>query len=108
MFFTYLPYPITARGLLRKELAKSIHLAANYNTIVHCSLNARLRGKERDAYNKKSRGYAISRTRKAIFNKTVALKAFVKHSLYLQKYEPTISGRFPVSIHFEILVQLTT
>lgn len=108
MFFTYLPYPITARGLLRKELAKSIHLVANYNTIVQHSLTARLRSKEGDAYNKQSRGYAMSRTRKAIFNKTMALNASVKHSLYLQKYEPTIGGRFPVSIYSGILVQLTT
>jgi hypothetical protein len=85
-------------GLLRKELAKSIHLFAHYNTMVRHSPTARLRG-EGDAYNKQSRGYAVSRTRKAISNETMALNACIKHGLYLQRYEPTIGGRFPVSIY---------
>ncbi|KAF4954349.1 hypothetical protein FSARC_12162 [Fusarium sarcochroum] len=106
IFFTYLPYPITARGILRKNMAAVMHLVGNYHTVVHTTLKARLRGTEGDMADKKSRGHLLSRTRRAMFNKTMVLNSSVKHNVYLQKYEPTLGGKFPVAIFSDILSQL--
>ena len=107
MFFTYLPYPITARGILRKDLAAVMHLIANYQTVVHHTLTARLEGTEGDMLDKRSQGSMLARRRRAIFNKVMVLNSSVKHSVYLQKYEPTLGGKFPVAIYTEILTQVS-
>jgi hypothetical protein len=38
----------------------------------------------------------------------MVLHSSVRHSLYLQKYEPTLGGKFPVSIYTDILSQAAT
>lgn len=107
IIFTYLPYPITARGFLRKDMAVVMHLLSNYHAVVHATIKARLRGTEGDPADKRSRGHVLAHTRKAMFNKIMLLTASVQHSVYLQKYEPTLGGRFPVAIFEDILSQLT-
>ncbi|KAK4546746.1 hypothetical protein LTR36_001478 [Oleoguttula mirabilis] len=73
IFFTYLPYSITARGMMRKDMAVVMHLIANYHTVVHSTLKARLRGTEGDMADKNSQGHVLSRTRKAMFNNGIEL-----------------------------------
>ncbi|OBT81101.1 hypothetical protein VE02_10243 [Pseudogymnoascus sp. 03VT05] len=107
IFFTYLPYPITARGLLRKDMAIIMQLLANYHAVVHATIKARLRGNEGDTEDKHSRGRVLSHTRNTMFNKMMLLSSSMKHNVYLQKYEPTLGGRFPVAIFEDILSQLT-
>lgn len=107
IFFTYLPYPITARGLLRKDMAVVIQLLANYHAVVHSTIKVRLLGKEGDVSEKHSHGYRMARTRKAMFNKIMTLSVSINHNVYLQKYEPSLGGRFPVAIFKDIISQLT-
>jgi hypothetical protein len=107
IFFTYLPYPITARGLLRSQMAVIMELLANYHAVVHATIKSRLRSTEGDTNDKHSRGRVLSHTRKAMFNKIMLLNSQVKHNVYLQKYEPSMGGRFPVAVFQDILSQLT-
>ncbi|ATZ55496.1 hypothetical protein BCIN_12g00890 [Botrytis cinerea B05.10] len=107
IFFTYLPYPITARGLLRKDMAVVIQLLANYHAVVHSTIKVRLLGKEGDVSEKHSHGDRMARTRKAMFNKIMTLSVSINHNVYLQKYEPSLGGRFPVAIFKDIISQLT-
>jgi uncharacterized membrane protein YccC len=105
--FTYLPYPITARSLLRKDMAVVMHILASYHAVIHSSIKARLCGNEGDMMDKNSRGRILSHTRKIMFNKIMVLSSSVEHNVYLQKYEPSLGGRFPVTIFTDILSQLT-
>ncbi|THY16859.1 hypothetical protein D6D01_07605 [Aureobasidium pullulans] len=107
IFWTYLPYPITARGFLRRDMARIMHLLANYHAVVHVTIKTRLRGAEGDLNDKASRGHVLSNTRRAIFNKIMVLAATAKHNVYLQKYEPSLGGRFPIAMFEDILSQLT-
>ncbi|RDW58136.1 hypothetical protein BP6252_13547 [Coleophoma cylindrospora] len=107
VFFTYFPFPFTARGLLRKQTAIVIELLANFHTVIHATIKARLRGAEGDMTDKKSLGRHLMHTRKAMFNKMLLLSSAAKHNVYLQKYEPTLGGRFPVAMFEDILSQLT-
>jgi len=93
---------------MRKHLATSLHLIANYNTVVHRTVKARLTRTEGDVKDENSQAYALSRARRAMFNKIMVLNASVRHSLYLQKYEPTLGGKFPVTIYKDILTQAST
>ena len=107
MVFTYLPYPITARGLLRSQMAVIMELLANYHAVVHATIKSRLRGTEGDPSDKNSYGHVLSHTRKSMFNKIAFLNSRAKHNVYLQKYEPTLGGRFPTAVFQEISSQLT-
>lgn len=107
IFFTYLPYPITVKGLLRKDMAVIIQLLANYHAVVHSTIKTRLRGDEGDENDKNSRGRVLQHTRKAMFNKIMLLTSVCKTNVYLQKYEPGLGGRFPVAIFGDILSQLS-
>lgn len=107
IFWTYLPYPITARGFLRRDMARIMHLLANYHAVGHVTIKTRLRGAEGDLNDKASRGHVLSNTRRAMFNKIMVLAATAKHNVYLQKYEPSLSGRFPIAMFEDILSQLT-
>ncbi|RGP69893.1 hypothetical protein FLONG3_7649 [Fusarium longipes] len=89
IFFTYLPYPITARGIL-----------------LHMTLKTRLCGTEGNMSDKRSRGHVLSQTRRAMFNKTMVLTSSAKHNVYLQKFEPTLGGKFPVVMFSDIISQL--
>lgn len=106
IFFTYLPFPITARSLMREQLATSMHLIGNYNTVAHHTIRARLSNFEGDPHNQSDLGHGLSRARRAMFNKTMVMNSSIKHGLYLQKYEPTLGGRFPVAIYSSILAEL--
>ncbi|OAF98496.1 uncharacterized protein CC84DRAFT_1106215 [Paraphaeosphaeria sporulosa] len=106
IFFTYLPYPITARGLLRTQISVIMELLANYHAVVHATIRSRLRGTEGDANNKHSHGHILSHTRKAMFNKIIYLDSRAIHNIYLQKYEPSLGGRFPVVTFQKILSHL--
>ncbi|TVY12919.1 Uncharacterized protein LARI1_G008845, partial [Lachnellula arida] len=107
IFFTYFPYPITARGILRRDMATIMQLLANYHAVVHSTIKTRLRGAEGDASDKQSRGRVLSHMRKAMFNKIMLYNSSVSHNVYLQKYEPTLGGRFPVAEFKDISTQLT-
>ena len=107
IFFTYFPYPITARGILRNDIALSMQLLANYHAVVHSTIKARLHDTEGDINQKRSRGRILSHTRKALFNRIILLHSSIAHNVYLQKYELGIGGRFPVKFFDEILAQLT-
>ncbi|RFU27990.1 Catechol 1,2-dioxygenase, partial [Scytalidium lignicola] len=107
IFFTYLPYPITARGILRKDMGIIMHLLASYHAVIHSTIKVRLRGNEGDMNDKQSPGRLLLHARKAMFNKILVLSFLTKHNVYLQKYEPGLGGRFPVAIFEDVLSQLS-
>lgn len=107
IIFTYLPYPITARGLLRSQISINMGLLANYHAVVHSTIKARLRGTESGAAEEHSRGLSLPHVRKAMFNKSMFLNAQISHNIYLQKYEPSLGGRFPVAVFQNVASQLS-
>lgn len=107
IFFTYLPYPITARGILRKDMGIIMHLLASYHAVIHTTIKVRLHNNDVDTNSTQSHGHVLSLARKAMFNKIIVLSSFAKHNIYLQKYEPSLGGRFPVGIFEDVLSQLS-
>ncbi|KAK6600501.1 hypothetical protein H4I96_07827 [Botrytis cinerea] len=111
--YVFPPYYVAALrvacvlGLLRKDMAVVIQLLANYHAVVHSTIKVRLLGKEGDVSEKHSHGDRMARTRKAMFNKIMTLSVSINHNVYLQKYEPSLGGRFPVAIFKDIISQLT-
>ncbi|KIW03822.1 uncharacterized protein PV09_05121 [Verruconis gallopava] len=93
--FTILPYPITEHSLLRRTVGASLYLLANYYSIVHESIQARIKDAEGDPNDKKSLGAQLTKLRVKVFTKQMLVLTNLRTFAAFQKYEIPIGGRFP-------------
>ena len=93
--WTYFPYPITARSLLRKDLGASLYLLANFYSIVHTTFGLRLRAVEGDLKYRESAGRKLEKARTAVYLKEMKLLAEVREQSEWTRWEPTFGGKFP-------------
>lgn len=94
-FWTFFPYPISEHGVLRKSVGSSLYLLANYYSIIHETITARMRGEEGDLTIKTSSARRLEKARNKIFSKQMLmLNGLREYSGYL-RWEMPIGGRFP-------------
>jgi hypothetical protein len=94
-FWTIFPYPISEHSVLRGDLGGALYLLANYNSIVHETVAARLRRDEGDPTDKKSPGNQLAKARVKVYNKQLLLLNSLKTYSNFIKWEIPIGGRFP-------------
>ncbi|KAF2742174.1 hypothetical protein M011DRAFT_497660 [Sporormia fimetaria CBS 119925] len=105
--WTFFPFPISEHSALRQKLGGSLYLSANYYSIVHETVMARIRGDEGDPADKTSPGYQLSKARNKVFAKqTLLLQGLRTHSSFVRWGLP-IGGKFP-SKEYENITQLLT
>jgi len=73
----------------------SLHLLANYYSVVHSTIGARMQGTEGNMKLKSSPGKRLEKARHKIFGKLMLLIPSLKQHADWQKWEPTIGGKFP-------------
>ena len=93
--WTMFPYPITEHSALRKDLGCAIYLLANFYSIVHETVNSRVRRDEGDMNDKQSPGYRLQKARLKVFSKTSLVIISLKQHLDFLKWEIPIGGKFP-------------
>jgi hypothetical protein len=93
--WTIFPYPLSDRSWLRKDLGSTLYLLANYYSVVHSTVRARLHGTEGDMEVKTSPGRQLEKARHKIFGKLMLLLPSLKQHAEWQKWELTIGGKFP-------------
>jgi hypothetical protein len=71
--WTIFPYPLSDRSWLRKDLGSTLYLLANYYSVVHSTINARLHDTEGDMELKDSPGRRLEKVRYKIFGKLLLL-----------------------------------
>jgi uncharacterized membrane protein YccC len=94
-FWTFFPFPISEHGVLRQSLGASLYLLANYYSIIHESVSARLRGDEGDLALKTSAGRRLQKARGKVFSKQMLMLNGLRTSSEFLKWEVPIGGRFP-------------
>ncbi|KAF9894765.1 hypothetical protein FE257_006655 [Aspergillus nanangensis] len=94
-FWTFFPYPISEHGILRQSLGASLYLLANYYSIIHETVNARMRGDEGDLALKTSAGRRLMKARNKVFSKQVLMLTSLRTYSEFLKWEVPIGGRFP-------------
>ena len=67
--FTIFPYPITEHSQLRKHVGSTLYLLANFYSVVHETVQVRLRGEEGDPDQKGSPGHRLLKVRHRIYHK---------------------------------------
>ncbi len=105
--WTIFPYPLTDRSWLRKDLGNTLYLLANYYSVVHSTLGARIHGTEGDMDSKDSPGRQLEKVRHKIFGKLMMLLPSLRAHAEWQKWELTIGGKFPKSTYDAIILRTT-
>ncbi|KAH6642029.1 hypothetical protein C7974DRAFT_468480 [Boeremia exigua] len=103
-FWTVFPFPITEHSALRQKLGGALYLSANFYSIMHEQMLARIRGDTGDEENDKtSPGFMLNKARNKVFAKQMlTLQALKMHSSFV-KFEFPLGGRFPADDYAAII-----
>lgn len=102
--WTFFPYPITARSQLRKDLGASLYLLANFYSVVHTTVEIRIRREEGDIKTKSSPGGKLEKARTQVYTKQLALLAGLRQHSVFTSWEPTFGGKFPKE-KYDIIIE---
>lgn len=105
--WTFFPYPLTARSQLRKDLGVSLYLLANFYSIVHTTVNLRVRGQEGDLTKRDSPGRKLEKVRSEVYVKELALLESLRQHSAFTAWEPSFGGKFPRR-QYDVIIQETT
>ncbi|KAJ5291788.1 hypothetical protein N7478_001039 [Penicillium angulare] len=103
-FWTFFPYPISEYSALRQSLGGSLYLLANYYSIIHETLSARMRGDEGDMTLKSSAGRKLEKARHKVFSKQMLMLTGLRTYSGFLKWSVPIGGRFPKKQYDSIIV----
>ncbi|KAF2851430.1 hypothetical protein T440DRAFT_63478 [Plenodomus tracheiphilus IPT5] len=103
-FWTFFPYPITEHSALRQKLGGALYLSANFYSIMHEQVMARIRGDIGDEENdKESPGYALVKAQNKVFAKQMLTIQGLKMHAGFVKWEFPLGGKFPRKEYAKIL-----
>ncbi|KAF2658887.1 hypothetical protein K491DRAFT_592135 [Lophiostoma macrostomum CBS 122681] len=93
--WTFFPYPISEHSALRQKLGGALYLSANFYSIVHETVMARVRGDEGDVEDTASPGYQLTKARNKVFAKQMLLLQSLKMHSSFVRWEFPLGGKFP-------------
>ncbi|KAI0199723.1 hypothetical protein F4808DRAFT_206234 [Astrocystis sublimbata] len=102
-FWTIFPAPVTERAWLRRDLAATLYLLANYFSVIHSSLKSKLNGTGGDRNVKGTPAHHLAKQRVRLFGKLMLLLPSLKEHADFQKWEPTVGGKFPRELYEDII-----
>ncbi|KAK0957362.1 hypothetical protein LTR91_021914 [Friedmanniomyces endolithicus] len=101
--WTIFPYPITEHSMMRGNLGRSLYLLANYYSVMHETVRARLRGTEGNWASKGSPAYQLDKSRHKIFLKANATLGALRAQSAFISFDIPIGGKFPRQQYQEII-----
>ncbi|PYI02854.1 hypothetical protein BO78DRAFT_324201 [Aspergillus sclerotiicarbonarius CBS 121057] len=93
--WTFFPFPISEHSILRQSLGASLYLLANYYSVIHETVSARMRGDEGDLALKTSSGRRLLKARNKVFSKQMLMLNNLRTYAGFLNWEVAIGGRFP-------------
>lgn len=102
-FWTVFPYPVSEQSELRKEVGRSLYLLANFYSVVHETMRARIRGDEGSPDDKSSPGRRLEKARHEVFSKQVLMLANLRTYSSFTKWQASIGGKFPKAQYDSII-----
>lgn len=103
-FWTFFPYPMSEHSVLRQSLGASLYLLANYYSLVHETVSARIRGDEGDMALKTSSGRRLEKARNQVFSKQMLMLNGLRMYSDFLRWEVPIGGRFPKKQYDSIIL----
>lgn len=105
--FTIFPFPITEHSLLRQNVGGALYLLANYYSVVHESVQARIQDVEGDPKDKAGLGSRLTKIRAKVFTKQMLMLANLRTHSGFQKFEIPIGGRFPKAQYDKLITSIS-
>ncbi|KAJ5902206.1 hypothetical protein N7495_002734 [Penicillium taxi] len=102
--WTFFPYPISEHSVLRQSLGASLYLLANYYSIIHETLIARMRGDAGDMFLQSLKGRKLEKARHKVFSKQMLMLNSLRTYSEFLNWEVPIGGRFPKEQYDTIIV----
>ncbi|KAI2642921.1 hypothetical protein GGS21DRAFT_198709 [Xylaria nigripes] len=102
-FWTIFPSPLTERTLLRRDLAATLYLLANYFSLIHETLRSKHNGTGGDRNVKGTPAHHLAKHRLRLFGKLMLLLPSLQQHADFQRWEPTIGGKFPRKLYDDII-----
>ncbi|KAI1313492.1 hypothetical protein F5Y03DRAFT_100516 [Xylaria venustula] len=104
-FWTIFPAPVTERTWLRRDLAVTLYLLANYFSAINETLKSKLNGTGGDRNVKGTPAHQLAKHRTRLFGKLMLLLPSLKQHADFQKWEPTVGGKFPRDLYEDIIMR---
>ena len=102
--WTYFPYPVTTHATLRKDLGGTLYLLANFYSVVHSTVDMRLKtGITGDLKKKNSPTYKLDKARQKVFSKVIIMLNKLREHSEFTKFEPVFGGKFPKKTYDELI-----
>ena len=101
--WTIFPYPISEHSQLRQSLGGALYLLANFYSIAHETIQARIRGDEGDMEDKNSPGRKLEKARFSVFAKLLLVLNGLRQYSEFVKWEIPMGGKFPKKQYDEII-----
>lgn len=105
--WTIFPFPLSDRSWLRRDLGSTLHLLANFYSVIHSTIRARVNNTEGDMESKSSPGRQLMKARYKIFAKLMMILPSLKQHADWQKWEATVGGKFPRETYEGIILRAT-
>ncbi|KAF2432446.1 hypothetical protein EJ08DRAFT_585764 [Tothia fuscella] len=102
--WTIIPYPISEHSELRQHTGRALYLLANYYSIVHETVQARVRNEEGDPEVHGTPGNQLLKCRIKVFSKMVLMVTSLKTFANYLHWEIPIGGRFPKKQYNDLIV----
>ncbi|KAF2963393.1 hypothetical protein GQX73_g10184 [Xylaria multiplex] len=102
-FWTIFPSPVTERTWLRRDLAVTLYLLANYFSAINETLKSKLNGTGGDRNVKGTPAHQLAKHRTKLFSKLMLLLPSLKQHADFQRWEPTVGGKFPRELYEDII-----
>ncbi|GAW19180.1 hypothetical protein ANO14919_086640 [Xylariales sp. No.14919] len=102
-FWTIFPSPVTERTWLRRDLAVTLYLLANYFSVINETLKSKLNGTGGDRNVKGTPAHHLAKHRLRLFSKLMLLLPSLKQHADFQRWEPTVGGKFPRELYEDII-----
>lgn len=93
--WTFFPYPMSEHSVLRQSLGASLYLLANYYSLNHETVSARIRGDEGDMTLKTSSGRRLEKARNQVFSKQMLMLNGLRTYSGFLRWEVPVGGKFP-------------
>lgn len=104
--WTIIPYPISEHAQQRKSLGSSLYLLANYYSVLHETVRARLRGLDDDPNIKGSVSHRLEKARHTIFGKCNLVLSGMRARTGFIKFDIPVGGKFPRKKYEDTIEQM--
>jgi len=104
--WTVFPFPVSEHGEQRKSLGSSLYLLANYYSVLHETVRARLRGLDDDPTIKGSVAQRLEKARRTIFGKCNLVLSGMRARAAFIRFDIPVGGKFPRKKYEDIIEQM--